>query len=190
MDNKESHPIRNGAIASVIGGIILSFWEPFRLILIDVALWSWELLTSVWEWFSSTHQIYGWGIMLLIGLSVPSLIKLFSLIVKEKKLGVEDLYKSDYLFGVNWHWYYFNGSIRNLWCLCPSCKNELVYSEFVPDKYNYLHNHLKQKTDFICERCNTTRCSLKGDKKYALGTVEREIRRKIRSNEWQNSQSS
>ncbi|MFC6673181.1 hypothetical protein [Marinobacterium aestuariivivens] len=184
MSNKESHPIRNGAIASVIGGIILSFWAPFRALLVKAALLCWGLLTAVWEWLSSSHEIYGWVLVLLIVLSVPVLIDLVSLISRKKEHGVEDLYKSDSLFGANWHWHYVNGSIKNLWCLCPSCKNELVYSEFVPDRYNYMHDGLEPKIDFICERCNTTRCSLKGDKRYALGTVEREIRRKIRNNEW------
>ncbi|MGP9147111.1 hypothetical protein [Vibrio parahaemolyticus] len=186
-NNKESHPIRNGVIASVVGGIILSFWSPFRALLVKAALWCWELLISFWVWFSSTHETYGWVLVLLIALSFPTLIKLTSLMARKKEPGVEELYKSDYLFGVDWDWYYLNGQIKNLWCLCPSCKNELVYSEFVPNRYDYRHDGLEPKTDFLCERCDTTRCSLKGDKRYALGTVEREIRRKIRSNEWQNS---
>ncbi|MEW8347810.1 MAG: hypothetical protein AB2687_05825 [Candidatus Thiodiazotropha taylori] len=189
MSNKESHPIRNGALASVIGGIILSFWAPFRDFLIKAALWFWGLLTSLWEWLSSPHDVYGWVLVLLAALSVPTLIELISLIVNKKEPDAEVLYKSDRLFEVDWHWHYLNGSIQNLWCLCPTCKNELVYSEFIPNRYDYTHDGLEQKTDFICERCNTTRCSLKGDKKYALGTVEREIRRKIRNNEWQNDQS-
>ncbi|WP_046030609.1 hypothetical protein [Vibrio vulnificus] len=187
MNSKEPRPIRNGVIASVIGGIILSFWAPFRELLVKAALWCWELLASVWGWFLSTHEIYGWVLALLVVLSFPTLIKLVSLIARKKEPGVEELYKSDYLFGADWHWYYSNGAIKNLWCLCPSCKNELVYSEFKPNRYNYTHDGLEPKTDFLCERCDVTRCSLKGDKRYALGTVEREIRRKIRSNEWKDS---
>lgn len=186
MSNKESNPIRNGAVASVIGGIILSFWAPFREFLIKSALLFWGLLTSAWEWLSSSHEVYGWVLLLLTSLSAPVLIKLISLAARKNEPGIEDLYKSDRLFGADWHWHYLNGSIQNLWCLCPSCMNELVYSEFVPDRYNYAHNDLEERTDFLCERCDTIRCSLKGNKRYALGTVEREIRRKIRNNEWQN----
>ncbi len=187
MSNKESHPIRNGAIASVIGGIILSFWAPFREFLVTAASWVWALLISLWEWLSSSHEVYGWVIILLIVLAIPAFVELVSLVFKQKEPGVEDLYKSDHLFGANWQWYYVNGSITNLWCLCPSCKSELVYSEFTPNRYDYTHDGLEPKTDFICERCNTSKCTLKGDKRYALGTVEREIRRKIRSNEWESS---
>ena len=186
MSNKESHPIRNGAIASVIGGIILTFWAPFRDLLVTISFWCWELLISIWDWFSSSHELYGWVVLLLIALSAPTLIKLVSFFLSKKEPRVEELYKSDSLFGVEWHWYYLNGSIKNLWCLCSSCKGELVYSEFIPNPYD----GLDPKTDFSCERCNMTRCSLKGDKPHALGTVEREIRRKIRNNEWKLNKSS
>lgn len=186
MSNKESHPIRNGAIASFIGGSALSFWAPFRELLVKTASWFWDLLAALWEWISSIHEIYGWVLLLLVFLSLPTLIQIVSLTMRKKELGVDDLYKSDYLFGADWQWYYLNSSIKNLWCLCPSCKGELVYYEFVPDEYNFAHEGLKPKTDFTCERCNTTRCSLLGDKRHALSTVEREIRRKIRNNEWKN----
>ena len=187
MSNKESYPIRNGAIASVIGGIILSFWAPFREVLVKVASWFWTLLVSLWEWLSSSHEVYGWVVTLLVLLAIPALVELVSLILKKKEPKVEDLYKSDYLFGADWQWQYVNGSITNLCGLCPSCKSELVYSEFIPNRYDYTHDGLESKTDFICERCNTSKCTFKGDKRYALGTVEREIRRKIRSNEWESS---
>ncbi|PSU45794.1 hypothetical protein C9J12_21380 [Photobacterium frigidiphilum] len=188
MSKKESNPIRNGAIASVIGGIILSFWTPFRDLLVKVAFWCFGLLISIWEWLTSSHEVYGWVIVLLVFLSVPTLIEVVSLVVRKKKPGVEELYKSDHLFGADWHWYYSNGLIKNLWCLCSSCKSELVYSELVPNRYNFTHDGLEPKTIFSCERCNTMRCSLRGDKRHALGTVEREICRKIRNHEWKNIQ--
>ena len=190
MSDKESHPIRNSVIASVIGGIILSFWPPFREFLVNTASWFWGVIKSFGTWLSTTQDIYGWVLLLLIALSIPTLVKAISLVAKKREPGVEDLYNSDYLFGANWHWTYFNGSIHNLWCLCPSCKNELVYSEFRPDRYNFDHAGLELKTSFDCERCNTSPCTLKGNKEYALGTVEREIRRKIRNDEWQRQESS
>jgi len=65
-----------------------------------------------------------------------------------------------------------------------------VYSEFKPNPYDYTHDGLEAKTDFSCERCNIIKCSLKGVKNYALGIIEREIRRKIRNNEWQHQENS
>lgn len=190
MSTKETHSIRNGVIATVIGGILLSFWEPFRGLLKTLVLWFWWLLNSAWSWLSSDHQIAGWLLALFVVLSVPSLVKVVSALIRSREPTAENLYKSDRLFGADWEWSYFNGSISNLWCLCPNCKGELIYSEVMPDRYNIHHAGLEPKTDFICEKCGAVMCSLRGDKDYALGTVKREIRRKIRNEEWQKGQSS
>lgn len=186
MEQKDSHVIRNGVIATVLGGIVLSFWEPFRKLVIRSALWAWDALKALAGWFSSTHDVYGWVTVLLVFLAVPTVVVTLRNLLKKAELGYEDLYKADRLFGAEWHWSYSGGAIKNLLCLCPSCQSELVYSEFVPDRFDFTHDGTEPKTEFICERCGTPRSSLKGRKDYALGTVEREIRRKIRSGEWQN----
>lgn len=43
-------------------------------------------------------------------------------------------------------------------------------------------DHIKLK----CDNCNEIRGKLMGQMDFALGTVEREIRRKIRTGEWEN----
>ncbi len=41
------------------------------------------------------------------------------------------------------------------------------------------------KTDFVCENCNTIVAAIKGgDKGYALGAIEREIDRRVRTGEY------
>lgn len=185
MEKEESHSIRNGIIAAVAGGILLSLWPPFRDVLVASVLWKWEIIKSCGIWLEGTHDIYGWVLLIFVLLSVPVLFELFSMAFRKKKPGVEDLYRSDHLFGAEWHWSYHNGAIQNLWCLCPNCQSDLIYSEFVPDPYDYADGLKERRTDFICERCNTTRCNLPGDRTYALGRIKREIRRKIRSGEWQ-----
>lgn len=188
MSDKDSHPIRNGLVITVIGGILLSFWPPFKDFLITSLSWSWGVIKSIGFWLSGTHEFYGWLFLLLLLLSIPSMFGAALFVFKKKQPSLEEIYTSDFLFGASWHWSYLNGSIRNLWCLCTVCKNELIYSEFRPDRFKYRHDGLEAKTDFICERCNITCCTLKGDREYALGIVEREIRRKIRNNEWQRSE--
>jgi len=190
LSNRESHPIRNGVIASVVGGILLSLWPPFRDLLLNVTSWVWNGIKALALWLSSIQDVYGWILLLLIILSIPTISKIASLLSPNKEASTEDLYKSDNLFGAIWQWSYSNGSIHNLWSLCPECKSELVYSEFMPNPYDYTHDGLEPKTEFSCERCNSTKCTLKGDKEYATGTVEREIRRKIRNSEWKNQQNS
>lgn len=180
---KETHPIRNGIIATVAGGILLSLWPPFFTLVRRFATWIWKWLVTIHGYSMSKHSVYGW---LIIILSLLSFITIIQLIVKLKKRKITyySTYINDSLFGVDWHWAYVNNDIINLWCLCPNCQCELVYSEFIPDRYNVMHDGKDPKTDFICEKCDQIRASLAGTKNQALGTVEREIRRKIRTDEW------
>jgi len=184
LDKTESHPARNTVIGTVVGGILLSFWAPFRDILIAGASWLWATLKSVGVWLASAQSIYGWVLIILVFLSLPTCFKLLSIPFRNKEPDFEDLYRSDHLFGADWHWSYRNGDINNLWCLCPTCKSELVYSEIQPDPYSFNHNRKEPRVDFICERCDLTRCTLNGSRSYALERIKREIRRKIRSGEW------
>ena len=183
MKSKESHSIRNSVIASVVSGMFLSFWPPFMDFLEQAFLFIWGVVETIWEWILSPHSIYGWMLVIAILLGLPTLVRLF-FEVTQREEGFEDLYKSDLLFGAKWSWSYVNGAITHLWCLCPSCNGELVYAEFIPDRYNFEHQGLEPKTDFICDRCGGSKCSLKGRKVYALASVEREIRRKIRNGDW------
>lgn len=186
MKEKESHPIRNGIIATVVGGILLSFWQPFEDLISSVFLWFWGVFEFIWLWLSSSHEICGWLLLVLVVLSIATCIQLLiAVFSKDQEIHIKQ-YTSDNLFGAKWHWQYHSGEISNLWCLCPSCNGELVYSEFTPNRYDYTHDGLEAKTDFICENCGATKCTLKGDKDYALSSVKREIRRKIRNSEWGN----
>lgn len=188
MENKESHPIRNGIIAAVVAGIILSFLPTVRNGLKTVLIWLYSLFSQVFKYIVSQHQVYGWLLVLLSILSTISVIYLLSKLIGATADNENDFtsqYTKDNLFGSEWHWdYSYNKSIINLGCLCPICKSELDYSEFVPDRYNIHERGLPEHTEFICDKCQCKRTKLDGRLKYALSTVEREIRRKIRTDEW------
>ena len=190
MKDKDAHPIRNGIIATVIGGAILSFWPPFRELLVHVVIWVWSIFAGVWNYLSSTHQVYGWFLLVLASLSVPTIIWVGRRLIPKQEPTHTELYKQDLLFGTKWHWRYVDGAIVNLWCLCSECESELVYAEHVPNPYRFEEAEKSPRTEFICERCRVPRVTLEGKKVYALGTVEREIRRKIRTGEWKPEQSS
>ncbi|PHS26534.1 MAG: hypothetical protein COA83_02325 [Methylophaga sp.] len=190
MKSKESHPIRNGIIATLVGGILLSFWKPFKDFMISLLSWFLSILESIWIWLTSSHEINGWLLITLIAISITACVQLIILLFKKEQDEYLTQYKSDNLFGAKWHWHYSGKDITNLWCLCPSCNGELVYSEFTPNRYDYTQDNLEAKTEFICENCGSTKCTLKGDKYYAVSSVEREIRRKIRNDEWGNKQNS
>lgn len=187
MGKKEPHPIRNGVIATVIGGILLSFWSPFRAVLGNLFTWLWALVIATWDYLWSLHDVYGLVILILVLVSIPTVVNWFRMLMEKRPI---DLYKEDELFGAKWCWYYSNGTISNLWCLCPQCENELIYSEIFPDRYLAGNEGKLAKTEFICEKCDVTRASLNGGKNDALNHVKREIRRKIRTEEWRSHQSS
>ncbi|MCG5526417.1 hypothetical protein LRB11_16040 [Ectothiorhodospira haloalkaliphila] len=190
MKDKNAHPIRNGIIATVIGGAILSFWPPFRDLLLQVVISAWSISVGVWNYLSSTHHVYGWLLLILLSLSVPTIIRVGRRLIPKQEPTHTELYTQDFLFGAKWRWGYVDGSIVNLWCLCPQCQSELVYAEHVPNPYRFKEMEEFPRTEFICERCRVPRATLEGKKSYALGTVEREIRRKIRTGEWKPEQSS
>ena len=190
MKEKESHSIRNGIIATVVGGILLTLWPPFRDVIVKILSWVWGLFVGFWNYLSSEHNVYGWVIIIFVLLAIPTLVVGIRKLIGSSEPSYQDLYTEDHLFGAKWHWGYDNGSIIHLWCLCPQCESELVYSEFVPDQYNIDHVGKPPKTEFVCEKCRVSRASLEGRKDHALGTVEREIRRKIRTGKWKESESS
>ena len=187
---EESHSIRNGIIATVIGGILLTFWPPFRDVIVKILSRVWGLFVGFWNYLSSEHNVYGWVIVIFVLLVIPTLVVGVRKLIGSREPSYQDLYREDHLFGAKWHWDYVNGSIAHLWCLCPQCESELVYSEFVPDQFNIDDVGKPPRTEFVCEKCGISRASLEGRKDYALGTVEREIRRKIRTGEWKESESS
>ena len=183
MSKKESHTIRNGIIITVVGGIILSFWPPFLSFIKKILSWLLHIIKRIVLYMNSEHLVYGW---IIATLSILSLISIFIIISKLKKHepGFHELYTEDHLFGVDWFWKYIGNGIINLWCLCPDCRTELVFSEFIPDPYNYLHDNKMPHTTFICEKCGVSKAKMNGSKNHALSTAEREILRKIRTEEW------
>jgi hypothetical protein len=187
MAEKGSHKIRNSVISTVVGGIVLSLWEPIRNWLLETLTWVWTLVKTVWGLAVSSYSIPGWALIILFVGLIPAFAIVVRSITTKRELGALDLYKSDELFGATWRWDYAGTEILNLWCLCTSCQMELVYQEHIKSPLLSHYDNDDDNTRFICERCNQVRVKLTGAKNYALGTVEREIRRKLRTGEWKKS---
>ncbi len=189
MAHKETHPIRNAAIAAVIAGIILSFLPVVQNLAKIVAKWVWSIVLVIVKYLGSKHLVYGWLIIILSALSFFLVIQIIlSLISRRKEEDTENStnqYIKDILFGSEWHWdYSYDGDIANIGGLCPACQSELVYHEFIPDRYNINERGKPEHTEFRCENCRAVRTKLDGRFNYAIDTVKREIRRKIRTEEY------
>ena len=178
--------IRNGVIATVIGGIVLfaipkDIWSKTFQLAIFCLNWLWQKLTT-------TYALPGWLLIIILILSIVSIVNI--ILRMKSNLNPENpeyySYTEDFLFGAKWRWQWVDNCISSLWCYCPDCDGSLVYSyqnfnDFMPGE---------KKTKFLCENCNKSVVSIikGGDELYALKRVEREIARRIRREEYKQTQ--
>ncbi len=189
MTDKHSHSVRNGIIATVIGGLILSAVPQLRGFVAEAMSWVWEGITWAWTSLISYYSMPGWAILIIGLFALVGLAWLYMALRPQNEPAYRN-YTEDMLDGAKWRWSWTGNEISNLWCFCPDCDAQLVYSD------NY------EGTDFICERClpdeayrhyqsqSRVVATVKGGNRYyALGAAEREIRRRIRTNEYIHSKS-
>ncbi len=190
MANKHPHPVRNGIIATVVGGLILSAIPQSRGFLVEAMSWAWAGVSWIWAALISHYSIPGW-VFLIVGLfALVGLVQLCVVLWPQNEPAYRS-YTEDMLYGAKWRWSWTGRQISNLWCFCPRCDAELVYSS--------AHSFPAEKTAFICERCppdgadhfprpygltqGRVVTTVEGNKLYAMGAAEREILRRIRTRE-------
>lgn len=180
MSGNESHPVRNGIIATVVGGIILSIITPLREFVWGILKWLWSGVIWTWELLAANYSLPGWVLLIFGVLAFVGIIRIFLALRPENDAEHKD-YTQDMLYGAKWRWSWAGNRISNLWCFCPRCDAQLVYDD---SSCRHIMSDIC-KTDFICERCeNQVIASIKGGNKgYALGAAEREIYRRIRTKE-------
>lgn len=178
MPNNESHAIRNGIIATVVGGIILSLIPSIREFAIKTIHWLWSILKWVLNATFDTYTIQGWLLALISFFALIGLGLLLKSIPRKKPEYYG--YIEDVIYNTKWRWKWANNQISSLWCYCPHCEATLVYDD--SSCRNYLNDN---RTNFICERCNDIVTSISGGNlQYATSAVEREIDRRIRTEEY------
>jgi hypothetical protein len=179
MTNSESHTVRNGVIATVLGGISLAIlgelWPPVK----TVFMWSWMKVQAFAGLFVEHYSVPGWTLTILGLLALITIVRIVIGLLANPA-APHTSYVEDILFGAKWRWSWSGGGISNLWCFCPACDSELVYDDSSARRF---HAYEEPKTLFICEHCNRNVIGRidGGDKKYALSAVEREIRRRVRT---------
>lgn len=186
MLSGESHSVRNGVIATVVGGIALAIlgelWPPVKAVMI----WLLEKFLAFVGLFGESYSVPGWA------LSVLGLLALITVIRAVVELRTNSApqhagYVEDILYGVKWRWSWIGEEISNLWCFCPVCDAELVYDD---SSARSIYSRDEPRTLFSCEHCNRNVMGRidGGGKDYALGAVRREIRRKIRTEKYAKGQ--
>lgn len=179
MLSTESNSIRNGVIATVVGGLALAvlgeLWPAFKAGMVG----AWDYLVAFLKLAGQSYQVPGWLFGLISFLALITTVRfLVGIKSKESSEPLHTRYVEDSLFGATWRWSWIAGQVSNLWCFCPNCKIELVYDDSAARD---ILQSLEPRTDFICERCNhkTVASIPGGGKSYALSAVKREITRRI-----------
>lgn len=181
----ETHSVRNGVIVTVIGGLILSailYAIPYaRNLLIRFIAGVWGSVVWVSKSATSSYSVPGWLLLLLVLLALYSAARILFALRRPANEPFFKKYTQDMIYEAKWRWSWNGNNVYNLWCFCPTCDATLVYDDSSCRSYS----HTESKTLFICERCNrrvVTSIS-GGDKSYAVGAAEREIYRRVRTNE-------
>lgn len=82
------------------------------------------------------------------------------------------------------YWNWSRGIITDFWCYCSKCDCELVH--IIP--HRRYRGIAISKTDFFCENCDRVVLTIEGgNKSYALEKVKREICRRMRVKQKENS---
>ena len=186
MATKSPHSLRNGVIATVVGGLILtaitSLVPQLRNFFVDAMLWVWRSVIWIWAALTAYYSVPGLVLLIIVLFALVGLASLY-LVLRPQDEPIHRNYIEDMLYGAKWRWSWNGNEISNLWCFCPICDAELVCSNGYAE------------TKFICERCSPDSAdrhyrsqgrviaTVGGDRDYAVSAAKREILRKIRTGE-------
>lgn len=180
MAEKESHPIRNRVIATVLASLILTAIPYTRRFVTSIAyiLWHWvmSLATAIWAYLTSRLNVPWWGLLVLIALALPTIWRIAKGFLPKRNEGpkVQD-YRSDFFFGAKCRWEYKWDNIpMNISSFCPICSTRLVF----------IRNIFRHDTTLRCETCSRDIATLDGEPEYVVGMIARQIERRINTGEW------
>ena len=172
VPTESKHPIRNGVIIAVTSAAVL-YATTF---IPGLYHWLLHVLAAVGRFLGKPVIIARWIFFLVCLFCIPTLYRIFWPLFRRSPRGPNFTeYQTDRFFGLIWRWdYSFHSSPQNLWCFCPHCDTQLIYSE---DRYP---DHVW----FTCDHCKLQLHEVSGSKNYALSQVYRQIDRKLRNGEW------
>jgi predicted RNA-binding Zn-ribbon protein involved in translation (DUF1610 family) len=184
MSEKSFKTIRNSVIAALIAAGIISIVKPLRSYAFAFAKWLWSIITWCWGVLFASYALPGWAWIIILVLTLMGVVHLCLYFRGETPEPEFKAYTEDYIFGALWRWQWAGNKIFNTWCFCPHCDGQLVYDD--SSCRNFLADI--KKTNFICENCGQIMASVRGgDKRYAVSAAEREILRRIRTDEYKNA---
>ncbi len=182
MSENSFKSIRNGAIASVIAGIILLAVPVLRGYVVSFLSWLWSRVVWCWGALVASYSLPGWAWLLIFILAFVGLINIYLSLKGESEEPEFKSYIEDFVYGAKWRWSWVGNQISNVWCFCPRCDATLVYDD---SSCRNLYSDVN-KTDFICENCghSVVASITGGNKDYATSAIRREIERRVRTGEY------
>jgi hypothetical protein len=178
--DKQAHPIRSGIIVAVVAALLIAlFVDPIRRLVFTVFTWIWSCVVWVWDLLLMNYYLPGWGYLIFGIFALIGLVTVYQTI-RPRRTPDHEKFKTMNLYDMIWKWSWLDGQTNNLWCFCPMCDAELVHNTHV----EYRGTSNREATTFFCEICNREVTTIGGPKNYILEAVDREIRRRIRKNEY------
>lgn len=184
MSENSFKSIRNGAIASVISGIILLTVPILRGYVVSFLSWFWSGVVWCWEALTASYALPGWAWLAIFILALVGSINIYLTLKVEPEEPQFKSYIEDLIHGAKWRWSWVGNQVSNVWCFCPRCDATLVYDD---SSCRSLYSDVN-KTDFICENCGRSVVAsiTGGDMDYATSAIRREIDRRLRTGEYKN----
>lgn len=173
----------SGVFVAVVAGVILLYISEKQEYIALPFLWIWSCVIWLWEMLNASYPTSGWMWLFFSVFSLIGILNIYYGLRGDSEEPEWKTYIEDRMYGSIWRWYWAGDSIQDLWCFCPGCDATLVYD----DSSCRFGSLTEPKTDFICENCRggTKVSSIKGGSKYyAVGVIEREIQRRIRTGEY------
>ena len=179
MSENSVKSIRNGAIASVIAGIILLAVPVLRGYVVSFFSWLWSGIIWCWEVLIASYSLPGWAWLFIFILALVGVVNIYLAVKGEPEEPEFKSYVEDFIHGAKWRWNWVDNQISNVWCFCPHCDATLVYDD---SSCRSLYSDVN-KTNFICENCghSVVASITGGNKDYAISAIKREIDRRIRT---------
>ncbi|MBI4293623.1 MAG: hypothetical protein HY661_19275 [Betaproteobacteria bacterium] len=181
---KREHPLLNGIIAAVATAAASALIPAVREWVSTAAIATWSVIRSGWALLTDSYPVPGWVILITLVLACRAAFMLYRRLGHAPEVTWENSYREDRMHSALWRWGYAAGDIVGLQPFCLQCDAELVYEEQGPDVRRRLWDDTPIATILHCETCGARSTTMQGDRRYAWASVEREIRRRIRTGAW------
>src|SRR5690554_1652037 len=104
MSENSLKSIRNGAIASVLGGIVLLAIPALRGYFFSFIAWLWAGVVWCWNALFVSYSLPGWAWLMIFVLAFIGFISLYLAIKGDSRQPEFKAYSEDCIHGAKWRW--------------------------------------------------------------------------------------